>query len=278
MIVAMSKHHPHDDKPEKPALRLTGSMGEDDPPDATDAPFLATRLGVLTHELAGLLDGSMRCLGMARQSIQGPGPAPTGPSVEQQLQTVQAALERMAGLVHAAMQGSGSTIGATASDGERGVTLPEAIEHAMAVTAPMAREHRVEVTSTVAPESAAFEAGPVYAVILNGLRNAIEAIAGAGGGGRVTIDLSRTDAGGFELTITDDGPGLAPACEQGRAFIIGMTTKPGGSGIGLCLSAQIIGQLGGRISLESARAEGERRGAVLTASWPTARTDAGQIG
>ena len=274
----MTKNNSRDEKPEKPSLRLTGSVGDEEPPDATDAPFLATRLGVLTHELAGLLDGSMRCLGMAQQSLQGSAPAPGGPSVDQQLRTVQSALERMAGLVHTAMQGAGSTIGSSVAGGERGISLADAIEHALAVTAPLAREHRVEVASTVAPESAAFEAGPVYAVILTGLRNAIESIAGAGGGGHVEIDLSRTDAGGFALTITDDGPGLAPGCEQGRAFIIGLTTKPGGSGIGLCLAAQIIGQLGGRIALASGGGEGERRGAVLSATWPTPHADAGKIG
>ena len=260
----------HDSPQDRPQLRLTGSLGDEDAPDAADSPFLATRMGVLTHELAGLLDGSMRCLGMARQSLG--TPSGSNASVEQQLQTVHTALERMAGIVHNAMQGAGSSIGSSVSPTESSVTLAEAIEHTLSVLAPLAKEHRVEVNCMVAPEAASRQAGPVYAVMLNGLRNAIESVATSNAGGRVDLDLSFMpgNPGVFSLKITDDGPGLAPACEEGRAFIIGLTTKPGGSGIGLCLCAQIIGQLGGQISLTTHKADAAdgRRGALLEASWP----------
>jgi len=277
---AMTREH-NDSTPDKPQLRLTGSVGDEDVPSATDAPFLATRLGVLTHELAGLLDGSMRCLGMARQSLAGT-PSSSGPSVEHQLQTVQSALERMAGLVHTAMQGSGSTIGSSITPSEGSVTVREAIDHAVSVLTPLAKEHRVTLSCAIAPEADRYDAGPVYAVILNGLRNAIESVASTGSGGRVDIELTFRNGtpGTFDLTISDDGPGLAPACEDGRAFIIGLTTKPGGHGIGLCLCAQIIGQLGGRITLASRESDAPdtRRGAVLEASWPAKTERHGPIG
>jgi signal transduction histidine kinase len=259
MNLSMTKEH-SDGNQNKPQLRLTGSLSDEDVPDGADAPFLATRLGVLTHELAGLLDGSMRCLGIARRSLA--TDAPSGVTVQQQLQTIQGALERMAGLVHAAMQGAGTTIGSSAVPSEPTVTLADALEHAIAVLSPMAQESRVELVCTLAPE---------------------EAVASAGAGGKVEIDVSFR-AGSpdvFELRVVDDGPGLAPACEDGRAFIIGLSTKPGGSGIGLCLAAHVIGQLGGRITLETREPERSdgRRGAVLKATWPAGRVEnTGAIG
>lgn len=277
MNVSMNSEHNDQDRPK---LRLTGAVGDEDSPNGADAPFMATRLGVLTHELAGLLDGSMRCLGMARQSLGSPS-ANSGQPVEQQLQTVQTALERMAGLVHNAMQGAGTTIGSAVTPTESSVTLAEAVEHALAVMTPLAKEHHIELTCTVAPEAAACEAGPVYAVILNGLRNAIESVAALSAPGTVELDLRYRKGSPtmFDLTISDDGPGLAPACEEGRAFIIGLSTKPGGQGIGLCLCAQIIGQLGGRISLNTRHPDlvDARRGAVLEASWPAPESQ-GPIG
>jgi signal transduction histidine kinase len=280
MNLSMTKEH-SDGNQNKPQLRLTGSLSDEDVPDGADAPFLATRLGVLTHELAGLLDGSMRCLGIARRSLA--TDAPSGVTVQQQLQTIQGALERMAGLVHAAMQGAGTTIGSSAVPSEPTVTLADALEHAIAVLSPMAQESRVELVCTLAPEASAYETGPVYAVVLNSIRNAVEAVASAGAGGKVEIDVSFR-AGSpdvFELRVVDDGPGLAPACEDGRAFIIGLSTKPGGSGIGLCLAAHVIGQLGGRITLETREPERSdgRRGAVLKATWPAGRVEnTGAIG
>lgn len=265
---------------DRPQLRLTGSVGDDDAPSSADAPFMATRLGVLTHELAGLLDGSLRCLGMARQSLGTQTPGSSQP-VEQQLQTVHTALERMAGLVHNAMQGAGSTIGSAVTPTEGSVTVAEAIEHTLSVLSPLAKEHRVELTCMVAPEAAASEAGPVYAVILNAMRNAIEAVASLNAPGTVELDLRYREGSPsmFDLTIVDDGPGLAPACDEGRAFIIGLSTKPGGQGIGLCMCAQIIGQLGGRISLTTRHpdAADARRGAILEASWPAPESH-GSIG
>ena len=65
--------------------RPTGRAGEPDPraaragilrhagtaptADPTDASFAAARLTALTHDLANLLDGSMRCLGLAERTL-----------------------------------------------------------------------------------------------------------------------------------------------------------------------------------------------------------------
>jgi len=71
-------------------------------------------------------------------------------------------------------------------------------------------------------------------------------------GGRVIVSWARRD-GHVEITVADEGPGLA---NTANLFVPFFTTKPGGSGIGLVLSRQIAEAHGG--SLELANRAGTR--------------------
>jgi two-component system nitrogen regulation sensor histidine kinase NtrY len=61
-------------------------------------------------------------------------------------------------------------------------------------------------------------------------------------------------AGALELTVVDDGPGLA---DTANLFVPFFTTKPNGSGIGLALSRQIAEAHGGALTLAN-RTDGRR--------------------
>jgi signal transduction histidine kinase len=81
-------------------------------------------------------------------------------------------------------------------------------------------------------------------VLLNLLRNAVEA-----GGPRVPIRVEiggTTDA--LRLEVIDGGPGI-DAAVRGRLFDPFVSSKPGGSGLGLSLCHRIARALGGRIEL-----------------------------
>lgn len=96
------------------------------------------------------------------------------------------------------------------------------------------------------------DADQIEQVLINLLKNAVEAT-GVGGGVRVRWRLV---AGGVEIEIDDDGPGLA---RTDNLWVPFFTTKPGGTGIGLVLSREIVENHGGTIALENRRGA---RGAV----------------
>ena len=83
-------------------------------------------------------------------------------------------------------------------------------------------------------------------VIINVVKNAVEASLEGGGGG-VSIRW-RTNGDAAELSVIDDGPGIAATA---NLFVPFFTTKPGGSGIGLVLSRQIAEAHGGSLELRN---------------------------
>jgi len=96
-------------------------------------------------------------------------------------------------------------------------------------------------------------------LLINLVSNAVDAALVTGGA--VCVRWTRTD-GRFELTVTDDGPGL-PA--SANLFVPFFTTKPGGTGIGLALSRQIAEAHGGSVTLTNRE---DSRGCVARLSLP----------
>jgi signal transduction histidine kinase len=86
-------------------------------------------------------------------------------------------------------------------------------------------------------------------VVINLVRNAIEAMPGGGG---VVVESGLSD-GQARLAVRDDGPGLPEGIDVFQVFV---TTKPGGTGLGLSIVQQIILQHGGEIRAESQPGQG----------------------
>ena len=83
-------------------------------------------------------------------------------------------------------------------------------------------------------------------MVLNLLRNAIEAMA-AGGERRVLqVTTRQTERRGVELAVRDTGPGLPPGLAD-TIFEPFISTKPGGLGMGLSISRTIVEAHHGRV-------------------------------
>ncbi|HZS40348.1 MAG TPA: HAMP domain-containing sensor histidine kinase [Polyangia bacterium] len=97
------------------------------------------------------------------------------------------------------------------------------------------------------------DAGQLERVVINLVKNAVEAVAS---GGAVTVKTAR-HGGSVELTVDDDGPGIALEARR-HLFVPYFTTKPGGSGIGLALVRQIVLGHGGTVTAEDRPGGGTR--------------------
>ena len=237
-------------------------------PESAPAPP-AVPAAHLAHELANLLDASLRNVGLVLSDLRGPErPDQTTPAVDdhllQRLETVSQGLHQMATLVHRWMD--------RPSDAEllhlETRTLRQVIEHATRLLEPAAVSRKISITVSVAGDAAHFPAGGIYPVLANALRNSIEAIAGdtsrGGAGGAIEVRAAIV-GGALEVTVADDGPGLSPLLfdSQGR-LRIGVTSKPNGHGLGLTLCRDIADRLGGTLEI----ANRLPRGALLRLRLP----------
>ncbi|MFN8652912.1 MAG: ATP-binding protein [Gemmatimonadales bacterium] len=95
-----------------------------------------------------------------------------------------------------------------------------------------------------APVAARGDADLVEQVLLNLLKNAIEALPA---GGEILVTTGRTAEGAF-IQVADNGPGLSEEVRS-QLFQPFVTSKAHGSGLGLAVSRRLARTLGGELSL-----------------------------
>jgi two-component system sensor kinase FixL len=84
-------------------------------------------------------------------------------------------------------------------------------------------------------------------VLLNLLLNACDAMAADTSGQKlVTITTAQTETGDVELSVADQGTGIAPQ-EMDRVFEPFVTSKPHGLGLGLAICRSIVTAHGGKL-------------------------------
>ncbi|MBM4015510.1 MAG: hypothetical protein FJ293_11185 [Planctomycetes bacterium] len=113
-----------------------------------------------------------------------------------------------------------------------------------------------------AEATAQLDSAQVAQVVANLVRNALEAIGETGVGSRVEVRVRR-DPLGVVLTVSDDGPGIAPEHIE-RIFDPLYTTRSTGTGLGLAIVRDVVEAHGGRISVSSTPGAG----AVFTVLLP----------
>ncbi len=116
----------------------------------------------------------------------------------------------------------------------------------------------VEVRTDLAEGLLAVHVDPIQIeqVILNLLRNALDAVRGGGvAHPEIFVRTRATASGGVEVCMTDNGPGVA-ASHRDSIFKEFYTTKPSGLGLGLSISRSIIEAHGGHLDLTASAAAG----------------------
>jgi two-component system sensor histidine kinase PilS (NtrC family) len=118
----------------------------------------------------------------------------------------------------------------------------------------------VEVSRRLAPAPVRADAGQLRGVLWNLLLNAAQAAPPRRAGaprGAVRVACAPTPEGGAELSVEDDGPGIAPA-DRERLFTPFFTTKPEGTGLGLATVHRIVDAHGGTVAVASSPGQGAR--------------------
>jgi signal transduction histidine kinase len=124
----------------------------------------------------------------------------------------------------------------------------------------VALESRLPVAIDGSPELAiTADADQLEQLLINLLRNAVDAALETGGGVQVGWTSQYHT---LEVRIEDEGPGVQ---NTGNLFVPFFTTKAGGSGIGLVLSRQIAEGHGGSLMLEN---RPDKRGTRATLRLP----------
>ncbi len=154
------------------------------------------------------------------------------------------------------------------------VEIGAAVDEAVTATRPLFRDKVVALDVAVPARLPTVRAdrSRLAQVLENLLANAAKF--SEAGRGRVNL-AAEADARWVELSVTDDGPGIAPE-RQGIIFAQfleredTLQDEPRGSGLGLAVSKQVVEHMGGRIWVESAPGEGARFAFTVPRARPAA--------
>lgn len=122
----------------------------------------------------------------------------------------------------------------------------------------------IDLRVTLAEFTLQTDPGLLEQILLNLLRNGVEAARGTAGA-RVRL-AGAAAAGEVVFTVCDSGPGFTAEAER-RLFEPFFTTKASGTGLGLSISRKLAEALGGRLTMANDAGGGARVELRLPLSW-----------
>jgi signal transduction histidine kinase len=136
-------------------------------------------------------------------------------------------------------------------------------EEAICYTADLRAAHGVEVARAWTGPGIAALADPhlLRPVLLNLMRNAVQAMAG---GGTLTVGVTREN-GRVRVAVADTGPGI-PAAAREEVFRPFFSTRARGTGLGLTVARGLVAAMDGQLTLESEVGRGTTFTVVLPAA------------
>lgn len=176
------------------------------------------------------------------------------------LRTLREGIDHIKELVHAQQSWAGR------SGVLEVVSIAEQIESAITFTAQaLGVSDSVQFVSELEKlEPCRIDRHRLTEILVNLIQNSIQAIADAGGRGKVLLRLVAVGADRARIEVIDDGVGI-PRENLARVFTHGFTTKPGGHGFGLHASANAATEMGGKLTAHS---EGPSQGARFVLEFP----------
>jgi len=130
--------------------------------------------------------------------------------------------------------------------------INELVRQVVALTRADVRRHGVHLTVEYAERLplVRIEAIQIQQVLVNLIRNAVDAIAASGTLRREVAIVTRRTSDGVEVCVADSGPGIDPAVKS-ELFEPFVTTKTDGLGLGLSISRSIVEAHGGRLNVSN---------------------------
>lgn len=214
-----------------------------------EATVVTERLGQLAHEVNNLLDGSMRQVGLVLHRVSKiQQDIVEIDDMERRLKSVMVSMQQMGRMVEQA----GNNRVPIGGDLGGSLSIDDAVDHAMAMFEQRAAVHGIALSRQVEVGAGRLPAATLPCVLLNGLKNAIEAMTRRPNPGVITIAARLGSLGTSQrlvVEITDEGPGLANNLLGKDLFSPGVTSKSTGLGLGLGIVKQAVEELGGRVEL-----------------------------
>jgi signal transduction histidine kinase len=149
------------------------------------------------------------------------------------------------------------------SDELQPVALDLVVAEALQLVSAEVERLQVQLQQVVTPDACVMaQEGQLQMVVLNLLKNAIDAMKPVSGRRVLQVNLSCSTSEAV-LTVSDSGPGI-PEAQWERVFDMFYSTKPDGMGLGLWLSRSIVESQGGSMTVSRS----DLGGALFTLSWP----------
>lgn len=199
------------------------------------------------HEVNNPLQSIIGCVGLAQEALA------AGQDAEEYLSLALNELRRVASMV-----GRMRELHRSPSAEERHqIDVNGLLEQVLALSRRRCEERGIRVAWIPDPDlpPLSVTTDQLRQVFLNLILNAIDAMPE---GGNLVVHSERTSGpAGVGITFADDGAGIAPDVLP-HIFKAFYSTKPGGTGIGLVITQDIIRQHGGHIEVESEEGRGAR--------------------
>jgi PAS domain S-box-containing protein len=207
---------------------------------------IAGRMGAsLAHEINNPLQSVIGCLGLAEKNLA------EGGDVGRYLGVARSELRRAARIVAQLRDMSRLS----QADKKQTVDVNELVEEVLVLNRKQAQEHGVQIAWEPEDCLPAVTASPdrLRQVFLNLVLNAFDAMAQ---GGQLTVSMACTEhPAGVQVTFADTGVGMT-SDTMSKLFDPFYTTKPGGLGLGLYITHNIVEEHGGKIDVTSRLGEG----------------------